>query len=194
MRRTLGSLIAMLLLGMAAPAAAITIDLTLDVDRVSSPGQVIFTVGLAEAGTGDPLSINGYTLGIEWDAVELGFVSAEQLVSFGALGVTSFLGANDCSNGSCTAGNVPTEDSLTVGAMFAVIFDVLMVIDDGLVDFRAGILDSATDDVTQPTGEPVFDKGVSVVSSAPEPGGLALFVVAAALLACQRRFSLIDKR
>lgn len=194
MRRTLGSLSAVFLLGAASPAAAVTIDLTLDVDRVSSSGQVIYTVGLAEAGAGGPLSINGYTLGIEWDAVELGFVMAEQLVSYGTLGVTAFLGANDCSNGSCTAGNVPTQDSLAVGPMFAVTFDVLQLIDDGLVDFRAGILDLASDDVTQPTSEPVFQKGISVVSDAPEPPGLALFAVGAALLARQRRLSLIDRR
>jgi hypothetical protein len=192
MQRLSGALCATLALALAQPAAAVTIDLTLDADPDSSPSQLTYTIGLAESGTGNPLSINGYSLGIEFDAVELSFVSAQQLVSFGSLGVTSFLGPNDCSNGVCTAGNVPTEDSPPVGSLFSVRFDVLTTIDDGQVDFRAGILDVSTQDVTQATGQPPFDNGDVIVTSSvpvPEPSGLALLGVGGLLLALQRRLS-----
>jgi len=57
----------------APSAAAVTIELTLDVDDgESSPGQVIYTVGIQahDGGAHFPTSINGYTLGFAYDPDE----------------------------------------------------------------------------------------------------------------------------
>lgn len=178
-------------LATGAAAHALTINLTLDSDLIASPGQVVYTLGLEDAADGTLESINGYTLGYTFDASELSFVSATQLVSFGALGQLPFTAPNDCSAliGRCTAGNVPNFDSSPVGPLFSLTFDIIANIDDSLDDFTAGILSSAFEDVTQPTGDAVFDQGIVVASHTvvPEPSVALLVGSGVLVLAALRR-------
>jgi len=175
------------LLAVPLGAGAITIDLSLDVDATSSPGQLLLTIGL-DTPSG-ATAINGYTLGYDFDPSELAFVGAEQLVSFAGLGVLPF-GPDCATTQRCTAGNVPTFDSGPVGPLLTLTFDVLATADDGLVDFTAGVLDPVFEGVTQPTGDPLFIEGSVVVSHAvvPEPAtGLLLLVGLLAGQAMRRR-------
>ena len=165
---SLGSLL------VASGAQAITIDLTLDVDLISSPSQVIFTIGLEDASDSSPTAINGYTLDYSFEGSVLSFASASQLVSFGALGTLPFSPADGCAdNARCTAGNVVNFDSGAVGDLFSVTFDILSPIGSQLV-FSAGVLDSVFDGVTQPTGDSPFTEGDMVVNYVPEPSTFAL--------------------
>ena len=155
--------------GAQGVVAATTINLTLEADLASHPGWVIYTVGLEDASSGLPLSINGYTLDFVFDASELTLLDVEQLVSFGALGQLDFASRADCLNGRCTAGNAPDFDSPPVGPLFSVTFALSVPAGGAQDDFVAGILDPVFDDVTQPTGSPVFDHGIVEVSHAISP-------------------------
>jgi len=161
-------------------ALALTVNITLSVDLASSPGQVIYTVSLEDAEDGSPVSISGYTLSVSFDPAELSFAGSEQLVDFGAYGQLDFTTPNDCSNGRCMAGNILGVSSEPAGPLFAVTFAIVGAIDDGIEDFEAGILNPVFDDITQPTGDPVFEKGVAIVSHAfaPEPSAELLGVAA----------------
>ena len=62
---------------------------------------MIFTVGLENAADSSPLRISSYTLDLSFDATELAFVRAEQLVPF-ASGTVGFTPPNDCAGARCT--------------------------------------------------------------------------------------------
>lgn len=163
--------------------ASTTIDLTLSVARRLDPDQVTFTVGLASADDGAPLPISGYTLDFSFDDAELAFADAAQLVPF-PIGTIGFTPPNNCTAGRCTAGNILGVASDPVGPLFSITFDVIAVEDDGIDDFTAGILDPVFDDVSQPVGEPVFAKGIEIVShTVPEPSGTHVTAAAIAAVA-----------
>ena len=135
---------------------------------------MILTIGLEDASDGSPTAINGYTLDYTFDSSFLSFASAEQLVSFGALGQMDFASPSDCANnGRCTAGNVPNFDSGPVGALFSVTFDILAPAGAQSI-FTAGVLDPVFNGVTQPTGDPVFTNGEVIVGYIPEPSTFTL--------------------
>jgi hypothetical protein len=104
----------------ASGAHAITIDLAVDVDLISSPNQVIFTIQLEDASDGSPTAINGYTLDYTFDESFLMSASTNQLVFFGGVELP-FAPADACfDTGLCSSGNVPNLDSGPVGDLFAV--------------------------------------------------------------------------
>ncbi len=179
---------------LAAPTTsnALMVDLTLGSSSAGS--QITFEVGLQDTG-GSPVSINGYTLGFEFDVAELQLAGVSQEVSFGGLGVVDFATTPDCATGRCSAGNVPGSDSPPVGLLFSVTFDVISVLNDGLVDFRAGILDSLFEGIAAASGEPVFEIQTGQVSATlPEPGRFLLLGLAlASLLFCQRATAVLKR-
>ena len=184
--RKLVALGALVLLSFAASdARAVTIDITLAPQEVSTLGEVTFIIGVLDD-AGGLVNINAYTLDYLFDSTELMFVSAMQLADFGGNGPPDPFIINDCTTGRCTAGLTPGVDANGVGDLFSLTFNVIEIIDDGVEDLRVGILDSVFDGISQPIGDPIFDNG-EVIQDAfvtPEPstgllmafglGGLAM--------------------
>lgn len=180
-----------ILLISAQTARAVTIEITVTPEEVGSLGQIVFTVGVQDDG-GLPVDINGYTLDYLFDASELTFVSAIQLVDFDGGGADPFSILGDCTSGRCTAGNTPGQDALGVLSLFTLTFDVTQILGDGFVDLEVGILNEAFDGISQATGEPVFSVGVSIANSSVVPEPSTALLVAAGLLglALRRRRAL----
>lgn len=175
----------------AQSAQAVTIEITVTPEEVDSLGQIVFTVGVQDDG-GLPVDINGYTLDYSFDASELTFVSAMQLIDFDGGGADPFSILADCTSGRCTAGNTPGQDALGVLSLFTLTFDVTQILGDGFVDLEVGILNESFDGISQATGEPVYTVGVSIANSSvvPEPSTAVLFAAGLVGLALRRRRAL----
>lgn len=175
--------------GAASPSAVgPTIDLYLVVDESPPGDEVRVTVGVENASDQTGVIINGYTLGFDFDELELDLTGIEQLAGFGGQPAAPFAPPNDCLTGTCTAGNTPGQDSGPVGPLFALTFLVTDPVDDALDDFIAGVLDPVFDGITQGTGQPIFVPGDLIVRYAvPEPAAATLTTAAIAAIGLLRR-------
>lgn len=165
---------------------ATTVGLTLSSDKdtnmVSSGELITFTVGLTPE-----VVISGYTLDIQYDRAELGFVSAAQLTPF-ELAPSFFFPVGFfidptvslMNSDSGRASVLGTSNSAPVGDLFSLTFTVLDIISDDRNDLMVGFLDAAADDINQAVGASKFDyegevKVVAQVSNVPVPAAMWLF-------------------